>query len=180
MERYGGGPIVIADYDAAWPSMFEAERSRIQRVLGSTATAIEHVGSTAVPGLGAKPIVDILVGVTNLEPARTVCVARLTGLGYTHMAAYEAWLPGEMLFRKAEGGRWTHHVHVTQQFGPRWEEFVLIRDYLRRDAEAAHDYEDLKKALATTFGDDIQGFREAKRPLLEKLMLRARHDEAAG
>ena len=156
-------------------------RSRIQRVLGSTASTIEHVGSTAVPGLPAKPIIDMLVGVANLESARPICIAGLTGLGYTHMAAYEAWLPGEMLFRKAAAdGRWTHHVHVTERVGPRWEEFVLTRDYLRRDPAAAREYADLKKALATRFGDDIQGFREAKRPFLEKLMVRARHDEAAG
>jgi GrpB-like predicted nucleotidyltransferase (UPF0157 family) len=181
MERYGGGPIVIADYDPAWPTMFETERGRIERALGSTVTAIEHVGSTAVPGLAAKPIIDILAGVANLEAARPICVAVLTGLGYTHMAAYEAWLPGEMLFRKIEGGRWTHHVHVTERLGPRWQEFVLIRDYLRRDPVSAQAYCELKRELATTFGDDIHGFREAKRPFLEELMARARarHGEAA-
>jgi GrpB-like predicted nucleotidyltransferase (UPF0157 family) len=180
MERYGGGPIVIPDYDPAWPAMFEAERARIERALGSTLTAIEHVGSTAVPGLAAKPIIDILVGVANLEAARPICVAALTGVGYTHMADYEAWLPGEMLFRRIEGGRWTHHVHVTERLGPRWREFVLIRDYLRRDGESAQAYGELKKALAATYGDDIAGFREAKRPFLEELMARARNDEAAG
>jgi GrpB-like predicted nucleotidyltransferase (UPF0157 family) len=174
VERYGGGPIVIRDYDPAWPRMFADERARIEQALGLIATTIEHVGSTAVPGLAAKPIIDILVGVVDLEAARSDCITNLTRLGYTHMAAYEAWLPGEILFRKVVEGRWTHHVHVTERTGDRWLEFILVRDYLRGHPKAARAYGDVKKAIALQFGDDVEGYREAKRATMAELIDRAR------
>jgi len=179
VERYGGGPIVIRDYDPTWPQQFDEERKRLEAALGSTAIVIEHVGSTAVPGLAAKPIIDVLVGVRSLAQARSVCIGSLPKLGYTYMAEYETWLPGEMLFRKAVPGPWTHHVHVMEESSPRWDELVLIRDYLRRYPEIARAYGDLKRALALVLGDDIAGFRNAKRPFLEALMTRARAERAA-
>jgi GrpB-like predicted nucleotidyltransferase (UPF0157 family) len=174
MERYGGGPIVIRDYDPEWPRLFADERARIEAALRPFTIAIEHVGSTSVPGLAAKPIIDILVGVDDLEVARPICIVELTGLGYTYLAAYEAWLPGELLFRKIVDGRWTHHVHVTETTSPRWLEFTLVRDYLRRHPATAREYGELKKELATRYGDDIEGFREAKRPFIAKLLNQAR------
>jgi len=104
MERYGGGPIVIRDYDPTWPAEFERERARLRTALGSLVTSIEHVGSTAVPGLAAKPIIDVLVGVHSLRLARSLSIEPLQSLGYAYMAEYEAWLPGEMLFRKGIPG----------------------------------------------------------------------------
>ncbi|HEX8919189.1 MAG TPA: GrpB family protein [Chloroflexota bacterium] len=173
-ERYGSGRITIDDYDQAWPRMFEQERVRLYGALGSMVSRIEHVGSTAVPGLAAKPIIDVLVGVHNLEESRSRSIVPLDALGYTYMSEYESWLPGEMLFRKAVFGPWTHHAHLMEQSSPRWDEFILIRDYLRRHTEAAEEYARLKRALALEFDDDISGFRDAKRPFLQALMERAR------
>jgi GrpB-like predicted nucleotidyltransferase (UPF0157 family) len=178
VERYGGGPIVVREYDPTWPQQFDQERERLSAALGSTAMVIEHIGSTAVPGLAAKPIIDVLIGVRSLAQARSVCVGSLQKLGYTYMAEYETWLPHEMLFRKAVSGPWTHHVHVMEESSPRWDELVLIRDYLRRQPEITRAYGDLKRALALVFGDDIAGFRNAKRPFLEALMVKARADRA--
>jgi GrpB-like predicted nucleotidyltransferase (UPF0157 family) len=179
VERYGGGPIVVRDYDPTWPRKFDEERERLDVAFGSTAIVIEHVGSTAVPGLAAKPIIDVLVGVRSLAQARSVCVSSLQRLGYTYMAEYETWLPGEMLFRKALSGPWTHHVHVMEESSPRWDELILIRDYLQRHPEIARGYGDLKKALALVFGDDIAGFRNAKRPFLDAVMVKALAERTA-
>jgi GrpB-like predicted nucleotidyltransferase (UPF0157 family) len=173
-ERYGGGRIEISGYDPAWPAMFEAERARIAAVLDPLPIAIEHVGSTAVPGLAAKPIIDMLVAVENLPAAEPRCLEALPALGYTYMGEYEAWLPEEMLFRKGMPGPWTHHLHVLEPLGPRWEELILIRDYLRQHPTIASAYGDLKKALALVFEDDIATYREAKRPFLQALLTRAR------
>ncbi|MBV9280085.1 MAG: GrpB family protein [Chloroflexi bacterium] len=173
-ERYGGGSIVICDYDLAWPQMFDQERLRLRDVLGSLAVVIEHVGSTAVPGLAAKPMIDLLVGVRSLDAARSRCVEPLWSLGYTYLAHYESWLPGEMLFRKGMPGPWTHHVHVTEPAGPRWDELILIRDYLRRHPEIASAYGHLKKALALVFEGDIAGYRAGKGPFLAQVMAKAR------
>ena len=174
VERYGGGPITISDYDPTWPTQFEQERTRLHTALGSIVTTIEHVGSTAVPGLAAKPIIDMLVGVRSLSEARARSTEALGGLGYTYMHEYEAWLPGEMLFRKGPPGPWTHHAHLMEPSSPRWEELMSVREYLRAHHDVATAYGELKKALALVFQDDIAGFRDAKRPFLQAVMAKAR------
>nr|WP_281352918.1 GrpB family protein [Mesorhizobium camelthorni] len=162
VERYGGGVISVSDYDPAWPAMFKQERARLQSVLGTLILAIEHMGSTAVPGLAAKPIIDLLVGVRTLTEARSHCIKQLRALGYTYIPQYESWLPDELFFRKGVSGPWTHHVHVMELSNPRWEAFLSFRDYLRAHPDAASAYGDLKKSLAIAFKDDIAGYRNAK------------------
>ncbi len=89
LERYGAGSIVVSDYDPAWPVMYQQESTQVQRALGSIVVAFEHVGSTAVQGLAAKPIIDVLVGVRSLSEARPRSIETLQALGYTHMLEYE-------------------------------------------------------------------------------------------
>lgn len=127
MERYGGGLIVVTDYNPAWPAMFEQERTKLATALGPLVVTVEHVGSTAVPGLAAKPIIALLVGVRSLDDARSACIKGLQALGYTYMPEYEA-CPGELFFRKGVPGPWTHHVHLMQPSNPGWERRLLFRD----------------------------------------------------
>jgi GrpB-like predicted nucleotidyltransferase (UPF0157 family) len=175
MERFGGGPIVILDYDPRWREMFAEEEQQLRAALGTLATTVEHVGSTAVPGLAGKPIIDVLIGVRSLDEARARAITPLEALGYDYISEYERWLPGEMLFRKKDpSGRWTHHVHLAEPSSDRWDEFVLVRDYLRGHEEIAKEYGALKRALAAHFGDDIAGFRAAKAPLLRAILAKAR------
>ena len=82
MEKYGAGLIVVSDYDPNWPTLFEQERTRIKNALGSFASTIEHMGSTAVPGLPSKPIIDLLIGVPRLEEAKDRCIEPIEALGY--------------------------------------------------------------------------------------------------
>ena len=178
MERYGAGSIVVRDYDPKWAAMFEEERARVHGALGAVVTSIEHVGSTSVPGLAAKPIIDLLVGVRDLAEARGACLEPLRALGYTYVPEYETWLPGELFFRKGVPGPWTHHVHVMEPANPRWQDFVLFRDYLRAQPPIAQAYASLKRALATVFGDDIAGFRTAKAPFVQAVMAKARAQRA--
>lgn len=161
MERYGGGAIEVRDYDPNWPVLFEEERTRLQFVIGPT-FKIEHMGSTSVPGLAAKPIIDILIGIPSLSQARCTLLKPLVQLGYSYIPEYEAWLPGELFLRKGIPGPWTHHLHVMEQSNPRWRDFLLFRDYLRLYPEIASAYGNLKKSLAAEFGENIEGFRNAK------------------
>jgi GrpB-like predicted nucleotidyltransferase (UPF0157 family) len=154
--------------------MFERERAALEGALGSMVITVEHMGSTAVPGLAAKPIIDLLVGVRSLTEAQSGGVGPLQGLGYTFVPEYAAWLPGELFFRKAIHGPWTHHAHVMEPSNPRWSQFLLFRDYLRGHPEIAAAYGDLKRALAIVFDEDIAGFRDAKHPFVEAVMTRAR------
>jgi GrpB-like predicted nucleotidyltransferase (UPF0157 family) len=178
-ERYGGGKIVICDYDPSWPLKFAEERDRLLESAGPTIGSIEHIGSTAVPGLAAKPIIDLLLGVRSLAEARRTLPVPLGDLGYRQMVEYETWLPEELLFRRGMPGPWTHHVHVVEPESDRWYEYVAIRDYLRRHEHVAAAYGELKKALAVVFEEDIAGFREAKRPFLRAVMAQA-HPEQDG
>ena len=179
MELYGGGSIVVSDYDPTWAALFERERTRLSNALGSRITAIEHVGSTSVPGLAAKPIIDLLVGVKSLPEARSCLLEPLAALGYAYVPEYESWLPEELFFRRGVGGPWTHHVHMMEPSNPRWEGFVLFRDYLRSHPEIAAAYGNLKKALALVFDEDIAAFRNAKSPFVRAVMAKARVEKAS-
>jgi GrpB-like predicted nucleotidyltransferase (UPF0157 family) len=174
MERYGGGSIVVSDYDPAWPAMFEHERTSLRAALGPFVLTIEHIGSTAVPGLAAKPIIDLQVSVHCLAEAQSRCVELLRALGYAYLPQYEAWLPGELFFRKAPAGPWTHHLHILQGDDPRWQDRLLFRDYLRNHSEAAATYAKLKRDLAAAFDDDISGYRNAKDAFVAATMAQAR------
>jgi GrpB-like predicted nucleotidyltransferase (UPF0157 family) len=174
VERYGGGRIVICEYDPRWPALFEQERALLHHALGPLVVKIEHVGSTAVPGLAAKPIIDLLVTVHSLAEARTRSIEPLAVLGYTYLPENESWLPEEMMFRKGVPGPWTHHAHVMEPSSPRRDELILTRNYLCRHPEKAGAYAELKKALAGRFGHDIAGYRAAKSPFLRALLAAAR------
>lgn len=179
MERYGGGAISVLDYDPAWPEMFERERGNLQSALGSHIVTIEHMGSTAVPGLAAKPIIDLLVGVRNLTDARSRCIEPLQALGYTHIPEYESWLPDELFFRRGAPGPWTHHVHVMEPSSPRWDAYLSFRNYLRTHPDAARAYGNLKKSLAAVFNDDIAGYRNAKHAFVVAAIAKARRTMTA-
>jgi GrpB-like predicted nucleotidyltransferase (UPF0157 family) len=176
MEKYGGGAIEVRDYDLKWPVLFDEESARLRRAFGPTLVAIEHVGSTSIPGLAAKPIIDLLVGVRSLTEAKPICVEPLHALGYTYIPQYETWLPGELFFRKGIPGPWTHHVHAMEPSNPRWQEFLLFRNYLRSHSETASAYGDLKRSLALAFKDDIEGFRNAKSPFVRTVTEKARSE----
>jgi GrpB-like predicted nucleotidyltransferase (UPF0157 family) len=174
VERYGAGQIVVTDYDPSWPAAFEQERAAVAAALGPLVVTIEHMGSTAVPGLPAKPIIDLAVGVRSLDEARARCRAPLEARGYTYFPEYESWLPGELFFRKGMPGPWTHHVHVMEPSNPRWQDWLLFRDYLRAHPETASAYADLKRTLATASGDDIEHYRSGKHEFIVAVTTKAR------
>lgn len=136
----------IVDYDPAWPSMFSAERDRLAAALGRLALRIDHNGSTAVPGLPAKPIIDIQISVRRLQPIEAYA-RRLTGLGYVHVPhPDDSFCP---FFHRPVVWPHTHHVHVVEAGGVEERRILAFRDYLREHPEAAREYEDLKRQLAS-------------------------------
>src|SRR5215471_10612300 len=179
MERYGAGSIVVCDYDPNWSTLFEQESTRIKNALGSFALAVEHMGSTAVPGLPSKPIIDLLVGVPSLEEAKGRCIEPIEELGYVYIADYASWLPGELFFRKGPPGPWTHHVHLMEPSHPRWDALLVFRDYLRAHPGAAHADAAIKRALAASSKDDIAAYRTGKGIFVEETTAKARAWRAA-
>jgi GrpB-like predicted nucleotidyltransferase (UPF0157 family) len=138
--------IAIAPYDSAWPSTFVAEAERISRAFGEHALRIEHVGSTSVPGLAAKPVIDIQVSVLSLEP-RAYYQRLLVDLGYKHfpLGTFDLVYP---FFKRPAGWPSTHHVHLCAVGSEQERDHIAFRDYLRRNPAAAAEYAALKHGLA--------------------------------
>lgn len=152
-------PIRLAPPDPAWPDAFERERVALETAIGPWVVGgIHHVGSTAVPGLEAKPIVDILVGVEDLESSRE-CFEPLTALEYL----YAPYRSDEMhWFCKPHPERRTHHLHLVPAGSRRYVEELAFRDLLRADPKVAGAYAALKRELSRRFRDDREAYTDAK------------------
>lgn len=170
-------PIVVVPYDDAWPSLYEEEQARIERAIGPWAEEIEHVGSTAVPGLAAKPVVDIMVGVRSLEDS-PVLVARLVGIGYEYVPEFERVLPFRRYFRKMREGRRTHQIHLVERSNAEWwDRHLLFRNFLRAYPEVAEEYARLKHGLSGHFGEDREAYTDAKTDFISEVVRRAQENE---
>lgn len=162
-------PIIVEPYDPAWPGRFRELAGRLRTELGDRALRIDHIGSTSVPGLAAKPVIDVLISVADLDPV----AAYAPGL---ERAGFH-WRPNNAdrlhrYFREIPGMARTH-LHVYQAGS--WSEQLnlLFRDYLRADAAARQLYAETKVALAIRFRDDRPGYVDAKAPTVWALLRRA-------
>jgi GrpB-like predicted nucleotidyltransferase (UPF0157 family) len=172
-EAYITQPVEVVAYDPSWPQRYERERDRIAAALGEGAVAVEHVGGTAVPGLPAKPVIDIMVGVPDIERAGQA-VAGLINLGYQYVPELESELPERRYFRL--GTPDTHHVHMVALSSDFWEEHLLFRDYLRTHPQAAEEYGKLKRGLAGRFRFDRDAYRAGKVPFIDTVVDAARRE----
>ncbi len=138
--------IVIAPYDPAWPALFDAEAARIRESFGPLAMRIEHVGSTAVPGLAAKPVIDIQVSVRSLA-SREFFDGLLKQLGYAHfpLGEFDLVYP---FFKRPHRWPSTHHVHLCINGSEQEQNHIAFRDHLRCNPAAAAAYVELKRGLA--------------------------------
>jgi len=166
-------PVVIVEYDPRWPALYEEEKDRILTVIGDLVVAIEHIGSTAVLGLGAKPIIDIMPAVRSLADAEQ-CIEPLEGIGYEYVPEYNALIPERRYFHKGPEDARTVHLHMVEQTSEFWERHLSFRDWLRTHREDAQEYYRLKKELAARFGRDREGFTDAKTPFIQSIVARAR------
>lgn len=163
-------PIHLAPSDSQWPLRFAQEQAALQEAIGGwVCGGIPHVGSTAVPGLEAKPIIDILVGVGDLEVARA-CFAPLADLEYL----YAPYLRAEMhWFCKPDPARRTHHLHLVPAGSQRYRDELAFRDLLIANPEIAERYAALKRALSERHRDDREGYTEAKSTFIQASLSRS-------
>lgn len=138
--------IVISEYDANWPVLFEEEARRLRAAFGPVARRIEHVGSTSVPGLAAKPVIDIQVSVDSLVPHGRY-VDTMAALRYRHVALGDFDLVYPFFHKPVEWPS-THHVHLCEAAGEQEWKHLTFRNYLREHPQAAREYETLKRELA--------------------------------
>lgn len=163
-----GDAVEVVPYDRVWPQRYAEMRGRLVEVLGPVARRIEHVGSTAVAGLAAKPVVDIQVSVEDLrdEPAYRGAIESL-GFGLRYRKAHWRY------FRPIPGIPRDYQVHVCQS-GSKWErDHLLFRDYLRVLPDRAAEYGTLKRDLAPRYGSDRVGYTDAKAPFIKETLQRA-------
>lgn len=165
--------ILIVDYNPRWPGMYQDERTQILDAIGRFVTAIEHVGSTSVPGLAAKPVIDIMVGVSTLADA-DLCIQPMERLDYIYVPEYEDEIPERRYFKKLHpDGMHTHHLHVVETTSQFWDDHLLFRDYLRVHPVTASDYERVKRALAPHFTSD-NDYSGAKTDFITNVLEKAR------
>ena len=170
-------PIIVVPYHPRWPELFEEERARIEQAIGPWVKEIEHVGSTAVPGLAAKPIIDIMVGVRSLKDS-PILVERLSGIGYRYLPELERVFPLRRYFQKLREGRRTHQIHLVERSNSEWwERHILFRDYLREHPEATEEYAHLKRELSGRFREDREAYTRAKTEFILGCVHRAEWDE---
>jgi len=154
------GQVIVVPYDPRWPALFEETAAELRATLGSAILAVDHVGSTAVPGLSAKPILDVLVSVADFEAARQLA-APLTRLGYEFRPNEE--IPDRHYFRRPIGGEvQTHHLSLAEPGSRHHKVTLAFRDALRRDPELSAAYARLKAALAQRFPFDRPAYIEGK------------------
>ena len=166
-------PVIITEYNRNWPRIYKEEEAHILQVIGDYIEDIQHVGSTSVPGLGAKSIIDIMIGIHKLSLVDK-CVQPLHSLGYEYLG--EFGIPGRHYFRKPPEAltmHRTHHLHMVETNNDGWKRNILFRDYLRTHPEDAKQYEVLKRALAKQFGSDREGYTDAKTEFIETVLAKA-------
>ena len=161
----------VVPYDPRWPTLFEAESARLARAVtdaGCPALTFEHIGSTSVPGLAAKPILDIAAGRPSNVPA-SVFVRVFEDAGYIYRG--ESGLPGREFFRRGEAR--SHHLHLVELDGWHWRRYLTLRDALRGDAVLRDAYAALKHDLAAQHPHDREAYVEGKTAFIAEV-LRAR------
>lgn len=159
--------VVIEPYNPEWPSLFAAEHDLLARALAPwLAGPIEHVGSTAVPGLAAKPVIDIMAPVLSLEHSRAA-LPGLERLEYCY-APYRATVMHWLCKPRPEHR--THHLHLVPFGSALWNERIAFRERLRSNGALAREYELLKRELAQRYGNDRESYTEAKGPFIERVL----------
>ena len=164
----------MVPYDPGWPAAFEAEAILLRTALGALALRIDHNGSTSIPGLGAKPIIDIQVSVAALQPI-TAYRERLLAIGYVHVPhPDDSFCP---FFHRPRQWPHSHHVHVVEAGGAEERRTLAFRDYLRDHSAAAREYEQLKqelaRQLAATTHESREAYTRAKTDFIERIVAMA-------
>ncbi len=172
------GRVRVVPYSDAWPALYEAESARIRpffAAAGGVEVALEHTGSTAVPGLAAKPIVDILAGLGR-EGDRSATIAALMQAGYSHRG--EQGIAGRDFFRRGEPRQ--YHVHLTMIDSTFWNDHRLFREYLRSRPAVASAYQALKFDLAARYPTDRESYIEGKTVFVRATLASARGEASDG
>ena len=163
------GIVRLVPHTERWHDLFTEEEDRLRVAISEYALSVEHVGSTAICGLPAKPIIDIAVAVREIADAEK-CVMPLERIGYEYRG--EQGIAGRHFFGKGEPR--THHLHMVEMSSDFWRSHLLFRDYLRQHREVRENYEKLKQWLAQKYEEDREAYTEGKAAFIEEVLEAAR------
>ena len=165
------GTVALLPHDPAWEAAARETIAQLNALLGADAVDIQHVGSTAIASIPAKPILDLAVGVHSLEDVRHHDGALETA-GFIFRGST---VPGEWLYVRGDfaADTRTHHIHVLEWDSPRWRDYLNFRDYLNACPQEAARYAELKKALAARYAEDRGAYTQGKEELIQELLEKA-------
>jgi GrpB-like predicted nucleotidyltransferase (UPF0157 family) len=164
-------PIVVTEYDKEWPALFEQIARPVRNAVADLGAEVEHIGSTSVPGLAAKPVIDLDVVVRSAADV-PIAIDRLRSLGYVYQG--DKGIRGREAFLWSPGAR-RHHLYVVVAGNQPHADHIRFRDYLRRHPEVAREYAVLKQSLAKQHGSDQIGYTEAKTDFVVGVLRSARN-----
>ena len=163
----GRAPVILEEYDSSWPAKFEEEKEHLMTIAGKWFFgSIEHVGSTAIPGMVAKTVIDVLFGVRSLNESNPAIDALVDN-------GYEYWpYKSDVMhwFCKPSDAFRTHHLHLVPYESPLWRERIKFRDLLRSNEQVATEYANLKRELAETYKEDREAYTEEKWPFIQQVL----------
>ena len=171
--------VLFREYEANWPHLYEAEKALVVGRIGEHLLAIEHIGSTSVPGLSAKPIIDMLLGVETLDQA-DACLDPLEQVGYEYLPERTAFTKARRFLRKYPlGSPVGYHLHLLQPSNPYWTVLLAFRNYLRHHPATAHRYGVLKQQLAEQFPTDRLAYLHGKADFIQAVLQQAQQESFA-
>ena len=165
------GTVRLENYNSSWKNEFEEEKKNLKEIFKDTAIAIEHIGSTSIDGISAKPIIDIAVGINKLDDFEKVKNEFINNKNYS---VREENTQGEILVRKGPSECITHLIHVMEYKSERYQNTIIFRDYLRKNVEDKKEYEILKKELAEKYKDDRKMYTASKNDFIQKILDKAK------
>ena len=176
-------PVIIFDYDSQWPVIYEEEKQRILTVGGDKVLCVEHIGSTSVVGLGAKPIIDMMVGVDGLVSSNDL-LPMLRIIGYDDVTPEpddpEWFYCLSKVYRGEKVRLQNFHIHLIMFGSKTWERHILFRDFLRTHPGAARKYDRLKREMAARYSSDREAYTNSKTQFITSIVIQACKDQGRG
>lgn len=161
--------VVLIPYCTSWPSKFDAVRAELLYVFAGAPVVVEHIGSTSVPGLAAKPVLDVLLGASSLAEIEQR-IAPLANAGYEYRRSYEQHIPARRYFVRAGDGAMRVHLHAFVEGHPVWQGHLHFRDSLRSDSSLREEYQAIKSSLAREFHDNKDAYTAAKASFIQRVL----------
>lgn len=161
--------VVVSPYSSEWPNVFRNLKDDLIRLFAPTPITVEHIGSTSVPGLAAKPVIDVVLGAASLADIETK-ISLLGENGYEYVSKYENEIPERRYFVKSAAGSLRVHIHAVESGSRLWREHLAFRDALRSDSSLRAQYQLLKLQLAEQFVNNKSAYSAAKNPFIESVL----------